>query len=58
MREAHTIQSTIDTFGTAITPPGGSPRRLLGLFENWRTGIGTPANLLTQSPTLADTFCP
>ena len=53
-----TIHSTIGTFGTTITPPGDPPRRLITVFENWRTGSGTPTNLLTQSPTLADTVCP
>jgi hypothetical protein len=53
-----TIHNTIQTFGTTITPPGGIPRRLIGVFDNWRTGSGTPTNLLTESPTRADTICP
>jgi hypothetical protein len=53
-----TIHSTPDTFGTTITPPDGSPLGLIGVFENWRAGGGIPTNLLTQSPTLADTVCP
>jgi hypothetical protein len=53
-----TIHSTLDTFGTTITPPGGPSLRLLGVFENWQTGGGTPTNLLTRSVTLADTVCP
>jgi hypothetical protein len=53
-----TIHNTLETFGTTITPPAGVPRRLIGVFDNWRTGSGTPTNLLTESPTRADTTCP
>lgn len=52
-----TIHSNIDTYYTTITPPNGTPLRLFQVFEPWRTG-GTPTNILTQSPTLADTNCP
>ncbi len=52
-----TIHSTADTFGTTITPAGGTAQRLLGVFTNWQAGL-TPSNVLTQSPTGADTVCP
>lgn len=53
-----TIHDNSDTFQTTITPPSGTPQRLVGVFENWRTGSGTPTNILTESTTLADTSCP
>jgi hypothetical protein len=52
-----TIHSTLDTYQTTITPPGGTPLRLFQVFEPWRTG-GSPTSILTQSTTLADTNCP
>jgi len=52
-----TIHSATETWGTTITPPGGTPQRLMNIFENWRNGTGI-SNLLTQSPTRADTVCP
>jgi hypothetical protein len=52
-----TIHSTPDTFGTTITPAGGSALRLLQVFTSWQSGA-QPSSVLTQSPTLADTVCP
>jgi hypothetical protein len=53
-----TIHENGETFSTTITPPNGTPQRVLGVFDNWRTGQGTPTNILTESTTLADTNCP
>lgn len=52
-----TIHSTPDTFATTITPASSSPLRLFPVLTNWVDGK-TPSNVLTQSPTLADTNCP
>ena len=52
-----TIHSAVETWGTTITPPGGTPQRLMNIFENWRNGTGI-TNLLTESPTRTDTVCP
>lgn len=53
-----TIHDTNQTFQTTITPPASTPQRLVKIFDNWRTGAGTPTVLLTESQTLADTNCP
>lgn len=53
-----TIRESTQTFGTTITPAGGSALTLLTVFENWRNASGTPTVLLTESVTLADTTCP
>jgi hypothetical protein len=53
-----TIHDNSDTFYTTITPQNGTPQRLMQVFNNWRTGVGTPTNILTESMTLADTNCP
>jgi len=53
-----TIHDNAETFNTTITPAGGSPLRLLQIFDNWHAGTGTPTVLQTESLTRADTFCP
>lgn len=52
-----TIHSNADTFETTITPSGGAALTLLPVFDNWRNGA-SPAQVLTQSATAADTSCP
>lgn len=43
--------------GATVTPNGGAPMRLFGVFANWVNGT-PPSNVVTQSQTLADTTCP
>ncbi len=52
-----TIHTTLDTYGTTITPMNGTAQRLMPVFESWRIGTGNPPNVLTESLTLDDTEC-
>lgn len=52
-----TIHSTVQTYGTTITPDGGLALRLLDTYGNWVDG-GTPSNVLTQTLNGSDTVCP
>ncbi len=53
-----TIRESSQTYGTTITPAGGSALTLLQVFENWRNATGGTTNVLTQSAQLMDTNCP
>lgn len=52
-----TIHDTAETFATTIATDGGVTVTLLDVYQAWQAGVGRSV-VLTESPSLADTFCP